>query len=65
MLLNWVCIIQYSIFKTLEVVLHLSEVQLARYGRKRLFDDFEIGFWPFNILFLVHWRLFCVDLRYI
>ena len=51
-------------FRTLEVILRRLEVQLPRKGRKRLFAGFEIGFMAFAVLFLEHWRLFCVDRRY-
>ena len=37
---------------------------LTRYGQKRLFAGFEIGFTAFAVLFLEHWRLFYVDSMY-
>ena len=40
------------------------EVSLPRYRRISLYFGFKIRFTVFSILYLDHWRLFCVDLRY-
>ena len=58
---NWVYGILRFICRTLETILRRLEVLFPRYGRKRLFNDFEIGFLAFAILFLEHSMLFCVD----
>ena len=36
---------------------------MQRYGRKRIFAGFEIRFMALAVLFLEHWRYFCVDWR--
>ena len=51
----------HSIFRTLEVICVRLDVCLPKYGRKRKFDGFEIEFKAFAVLFLEHWKLFCVD----
>ena len=61
---NWVYGILRSIFLTLQVYLHRLKVLLPRYGWNCLFYSFEIGLTAFAVVFLEHWRLFCVDLRY-
>ena len=49
---NWVYVILRSIFKPLEDIWRQFEVLLPRYGPKRLFAVFEIGFTTFAVLFL-------------
>ena len=51
-LLNRVYCIHHSNFKILEVILHQLDVQLRRYGGKRLFAGFEIVLTAFNVVFL-------------
>ena len=53
-LLNCVCAIRRSSFRTLKV-------RLQRYGRNRLFANFEMVFTAFTVLFFEHCKLFCVD----
>ena len=48
----------------LEVIFHRLDIQLPRYGRKRLFAIFEIVFTAFAVQFFQHWMLFWVDLKY-
>ena len=61
LLWNGVYGIHRSIFRTLEVILRQLEVRLPSYRRKHLFDCFEFGFTVFAILFLEHWKLYCID----
>ena len=61
---NWVYGIHHSIFRTLEVVLRRLEVWSPRHWRYNLFSGFQIGFTSFTVLFLEHWRLFCIDWSY-
>ena len=56
--------IRCSIFKTLEVILRWLEVPLAKCGWNRLFSGFKHGLEAFAVLFLEHWRLFCVNWKY-
>ena len=51
-------------FYNIEDILRWLEVRLKRYGRKHLFAGFEIRFTAFTVLFLEHWRLFCVNWMY-
>ena len=53
-LLIWVYAIFRSIFRTLKVILRWLEVQLPRYGWKRLFSEFKIRFTEFAVLYLEH-----------
>ena len=53
-----------SIFITSEVILCRLEVWLLRYKQIIIFAGFEIGCKALSVLFLEHWMLFCVDLRY-
>ena len=51
-------------FRSLQLILRQLEVRLPRIGQKRLFACVEIGFTAFAVIFLEHWRLFCVDWKY-
>ena len=42
----------------------LFELLFQRYRRKSLITCLEIRFMALKVLFLKHWRLFCVDKRY-
>ena len=37
---------------------------MPRFGQKNLFAGFKIGFTAVDVLFLEHWKLFCIDWRY-
>ena len=37
---------------------------MPRYTLKIVFNDFEIGFMAIVVLFLEHWRLFCINWRF-
>ena len=46
-------------------MLRLLEVRLPSYKRKHIFAGFAITLTTYASLFLEHWRLFCVDWRYV
>ena len=48
----------------MEVCLRRLEVRWPLYWRKWLFLGLYIRFTTFTVLFLEHWRLFCVEWRY-
>ena len=48
------------ISRILDEIFRLLEVRLPGYGQNLSFAVFEMEFTPLSLLFLEHWRLFCV-----